>query len=207
MSADRGIKSPSLNDRERDTHRLVADISVGGAAATGTIDIPGLACVSLAAETFTLSNFGVFVELESDLEGLLHISGLADHKVDNPEEIVKVGEDIEVKIMRVDQDERKIALSRKRVEWAEEAEDETSEASSPKAPKSDVDLKGGLGGGNSGKLIETPKPAAAPEAKAEPAPAAEAASETDAGPVPDSNAETEDEPATETEAEEKPTEE
>jgi small subunit ribosomal protein S1 len=108
-----------------------------------------------------LSNFGVFVELEQELEGLLHISELADHKVENPEEIVKVGEDIEVKIMRVDQDERKIALSRKRVEWAEEVEDEMSDGS--KAAKSDTDLKGGLGGGNSGKLIETPKPEPTPE--------------------------------------------
>jgi RNA polymerase primary sigma factor len=56
--------------------------------------------------------------LEDGLEGLLHISELADHKVENPEEVVKVGEEIEVKILRVDTDERKIGLSRKRVEWA-----------------------------------------------------------------------------------------
>ncbi|MCG8583749.1 MAG: 30S ribosomal protein S1 [Pirellulales bacterium] len=109
-----------------------------------------------------LSNFGVFVELESELEGLLHISELADHKVENPEEVVKVGEEIEVKIMRVDQDERKIALSRKRVEWAEEVEEEVPESSAPKPAKSDAELKGGLGGGNSGQLIETPSAEATP---------------------------------------------
>ncbi len=38
-----------------------------------------------------ITNFGVFVGLEDGLEGLLHISELADHKVENPEEIVKVG--------------------------------------------------------------------------------------------------------------------
>ena len=65
-----------------------------------------------------LTNFGVFVGLENGLEGLLHISELADHKVENPEEIVNVGDEIEVKILRVDADERKIGLSRKRVEWA-----------------------------------------------------------------------------------------
>ena len=54
------------------------------------------------------------------LEGLLHISELADHKVENPEDVVKVGDEIEVKILRVDTDERKIGLSRKRVEWAED---------------------------------------------------------------------------------------
>src|SRR4029079_2842724 len=65
-----------------------------------------------------LTNFGVFVELEPGLEGLLHISELADHKVDSPEEVVKVGDEIEVKILRVDRGERKIGLSRKKAQWS-----------------------------------------------------------------------------------------
>ena len=75
-----------------------------------------------------ITNFGVFVGLEDGLEGLLHISELADHKVENPEDVVKVGEEIEVKILRVDADERKIGLSRKRVEWGEEEEKAEEEA-------------------------------------------------------------------------------
>ena len=70
----------------------------------------------------------MFVGLENGLEGLLHISELADHKVENPEDVVKVGEEIEVKILRVDADERKIGLSRKRVEWAEEDRGRAAEA-------------------------------------------------------------------------------
>jgi small subunit ribosomal protein S1 len=58
-----------------------------------------------------LTNFGVFVELADDLEGLLHISELAEHKVKNPEEVVKVGDLISVRILRVDPGERKIGLS------------------------------------------------------------------------------------------------
>jgi len=46
-----------------------------------------------------LTNFGVFVELEEGLEGLLHISELADKKVDSPEEVVKVGDEVEGKIL------------------------------------------------------------------------------------------------------------
>jgi len=65
-----------------------------------------------------LTNFGVFVELEDELEGLLHVSELADHKVDSPQDVVKVGEEIEVKILRVDTEERKIGLSLKRAQWA-----------------------------------------------------------------------------------------
>ncbi|MBC7834634.1 MAG: 30S ribosomal protein S1 [Phycisphaerales bacterium] len=66
-----------------------------------------------------ITNFGVFVELESDLEGLLHISELADHKVENPQDVVKPGEEVDVKILRVDTDERKIGLSLKRAQWGD----------------------------------------------------------------------------------------
>jgi small subunit ribosomal protein S1 len=104
-----------------------------------------------------LTNFGVFVGLEDGLEGLLHISELADHKVENPEDVVKVGDKIEVKILRVDTDERKIGLSRKRVEWAEQEGQGDGEqgagGGSPKTPPSTPpsELKGGVG--KSGPLI------------------------------------------------------
>jgi small subunit ribosomal protein S1 len=111
-----------------------------------------------------ITNFGVFVGLENGLEGLLHISELADHKVENPEDVVKVGQEIEVKILRVDSDERKIGLSRKRVEWAEEAE--ATEKAPEKTDKTEKpgrstipahELKGGVGGG-SGPLIQPIRP-------------------------------------------------
>ena len=85
-----------------------------------------------------ITNFGVFVELEPDLEGLLHVSELADHKVEDPHDEVKVGAEIEVKILRVDPQERKIGLSKKRAEWA--TEEGGSRASKPKA------RRGGLHG-------------------------------------------------------------
>jgi small subunit ribosomal protein S1 len=100
-----------------------------------------------------ITNFGVFVGLENGLEGLLHISELADHKVENAEEIVKVGDEIEVKILRVDAGERKIGLSRKRVDWAEQdkADGQGGSSSGPSTPP--ADLKGGVGG-DSGPLIK-----------------------------------------------------
>ncbi len=67
-----------------------------------------------------IANFGVFVELESGLEGLLHVSEIADQKIEKPEDVLKVGQDVEVKILRVDTDERKIGLSLKRAQWAQE---------------------------------------------------------------------------------------
>ena len=89
-----------------------------------------------------ITNFGVFVELEDDLEGLLHISELADHKVDNPQDVVKPGQELEVKILRVDIEDRKIGLSLKRAQWTsdvEEAQTSTRQSSAP--------LGGGLGDG------------------------------------------------------------
>jgi small subunit ribosomal protein S1 len=114
-------------------------------------DIPGrYQPGQLVTGTITkITNFGVFVGLEDGLEGLLHISELADHKVENPEDIVKVGEQIEVKVLRVDADERKIGLSRKRVEWAEE-EGGGEDGSTPGDGSSNgpsAELKGGVGSG------------------------------------------------------------
>jgi small subunit ribosomal protein S1 len=91
-----------------------------------------------------LTNFGAFVELEPDLEGLLHISELADHKIDKPQDVVKVGDEVEVKILKVDTDARKIGLSLRRVQWA--AEEQAAESEKRRAPEgpervlSDADL-------------------------------------------------------------------
>ncbi len=105
-----------------------------------------------------ITNFGVFVGLEDGLEGLLHISELADHKVENPQEVVNVGDEIEVKILRVDTEERKIGLSRKRVDWAEEdaaADTNGASAATGGASRDPVELKGGVGG-ESGPLFKAP---------------------------------------------------
>jgi len=58
-----------------------------------------------------ITNFGVFVQLNDDLEGLLHISELADEKVAKPEEVVKVGQAIKVRVIKLDPKERKIGLT------------------------------------------------------------------------------------------------
>jgi len=95
-----------------------------------------------------LTNFGVFVELEPDLEGLLHISELADHKVDNPSDVVQTNQEIEVKILRVDPDSRKIGLSLRRVRWA--AEDA--------ADKGKQKRRGGLDGPLAPESAVVPRP-------------------------------------------------
>ncbi|MGK2858290.1 MAG: 30S ribosomal protein S1 [Thermoanaerobaculia bacterium] len=58
-----------------------------------------------------ITNFGAFVKLEEDLEGLLHISELSDTKITNVEDVLKPGMKVEVRVIRVDTEERKIGLS------------------------------------------------------------------------------------------------
>jgi small subunit ribosomal protein S1 len=92
-----------------------------------------------------LTNFGVFVELEPHLEGLLHISELSEQKIENPEQIVKVGDAIEVRILRVDTGDRKIGLSRKLSGPLPEPEG-TDKSGGAGAPREE--LKGGTGSGS-----------------------------------------------------------
>ncbi len=103
-----------------------------------------------------LTNFGVFVELEPGLEGLLHISELAEEKVESPEDIVKVGDAIEVKVLRVDAADRKIGLSRRRLdEEGDEGEGGGGQAEKqPPPPKRD--LRGGTGSGGA-PIISVPE--------------------------------------------------
>jgi small subunit ribosomal protein S1 len=106
-----------------------------------------------------LTNFGVFVELEPGLEGLLHISELADEKVESPEEVVKVGDEIEVKVLRVDPADRKIGLSRKRIgeEGVPEEAELPPDSDEPASEKSSKrELRGGTGG-SGGQLFTMPE--------------------------------------------------
>ncbi len=93
-----------------------------------------------------ITNFGVFVELEEGLEGLLHISELSDEKVDTPQDVVKPDDEVDVKILRVDTTERKIGLSLKRAQLGDDAADDQAAAKEPPAPiKGGFDEHGALG--------------------------------------------------------------
>lgn len=59
-----------------------------------------------------LMDFGAFVELEPGLEGLVHVSQLATHRVNSPRDVVKAGEELSVRVQSVDPNARRISLSR-----------------------------------------------------------------------------------------------
>jgi len=104
--------------------------------------------------------FGAFVEVVPGVEGLVHISELAAHHVENPREIVQQGETVRAKIIEMDAERRRLSLSLKRVEEGESARPGIGEDATP-----DLGLS---------EEVFTEQPAAEAEAAAEAAPAAEA---------------------------------
>src|SRR5690242_12647567 len=109
--------------------------------------------------------FGAFVEIVPGVEGLVHISELAQHHVESPAEVVRPGDELKVKILEVDDSRRRLSLSVKRVEGQElptrePADDVVIEDAEP--PEG---------------VEAAPDAEAAPEAEA--APAAEAAPEAE----------------------------
>ncbi len=63
-----------------------------------------------------LVSFGAFVEIEEGVEGLIHISELAQHHVEDPSEVLRNGMEVNVKIIEIDPDRRRLSLSLKRLE-------------------------------------------------------------------------------------------
>ncbi|HKO59591.1 MAG TPA: 30S ribosomal protein S1 [Pyrinomonadaceae bacterium] len=61
------------------------------------------------------ANFGAFVELDDNLEGLCHISELSEERVEKPEDVVQLGQEMEFKILRIDSESKKIGLSHRAV--------------------------------------------------------------------------------------------
>jgi small subunit ribosomal protein S1 len=124
--------------------------------------------------------FGAFVEILPGVEGLVHISELAQHHVENPREVVSQGDEVKAKIIEVDGERRRLSLSLKRVEGGgvqERADESEAVEGTP-----NLDLSEEVFPEASAAEAEI-----APEAdatlEAEPAPEEEAVPEAEAAPV------------------------
>lgn len=87
-----------------------------------------------------ITQFGVFIKLEDEISGLIHLSELAHEQVKDPQKFVKLGEDLEAKVIAVDPDDHRIGLSLKALKeppMTNESEDdaESSEEKKKKAKK------------------------------------------------------------------------
>lgn len=60
-----------------------------------------------------ITSFGVFAQLEDDIEGLIHISELAEQRIEKPEDVVSVAQELDLKVIHLDPTERRIGLSLK----------------------------------------------------------------------------------------------
>jgi len=137
--------------------------------------------------------FGAFVEILDGVEGLVHISELAHHHVENPREVVDSGQEVRVKILEIDSERRRLSLSVKRVEGQElplrtlgdtPPEQHVSEGDFDDAPEyglSDDVFAGDAG--NAAEYADAPAAEAAPDAPSAPdAAAAPAAPDAEAAP-------------------------
>jgi small subunit ribosomal protein S1 len=141
--------------------------------------------------------FGAFVEILPGVEGLVHISELAQHHVENPREIVSQGDQVNVRILEVDAERRRLSLSLKRVEDGMPVQPKPGEEGEPPA----------LGLSDEVFADEVPAaetleaPAEEPAAEAEPTVEAEPAAEPAAAEEPAAEPVAEEEPVAEAEPE------
>ena len=160
-------------------------------------------------------SFGAFVEILDGVEGLVHISELADHHVENPSEVVELGSILNVKILEIDEERRRLSLSIKRVEGQnmllkdlgaaiEAASDPSEEEGGPDLEQSEEVFTSEAGDeSGSAEVPEdaTGEPAAdaagEAEAEAPEEPAVEAAEEPEAEAAGEPEVETVEEPAVE----------
>ena len=99
-----------------------------------------------------LMEFGAFVELEPGIEGLIHITELSPTRVRRVADIVQAGQEVEVRILKVEPELKRIALSLlpakgKEAAPADDDDDDEEDDETPAAPKPErkIPLKGGLG--------------------------------------------------------------
>jgi small subunit ribosomal protein S1 len=137
--------------------------------------------------------FGAFAEIVSGVEGLIHISELAEHHVENPREVVQQGQDVSVKIVEIDPERRRLSLSLRRVEPDEPVKHIEMGAPGPAAEPAVPDL-----GLSEEVFADTP---AEPEPESEPEAPAEAEADVEGEPEAAAEAEAEPEAAAEAEAE------
>jgi small subunit ribosomal protein S1 len=140
------------------------------------------------------ANFGAFVELDDNLEGLCHISELSEDRVEKPEDVVQLGQEMEFKILRVDAENKKIGLSARAMGKDEPIVD--AKVYSSQAGSGMASL-GELADFGLGKSEPETKPEPEPEAKSEPAPEVKVEPEPEGQSEPEATSEPEPEPVSE----------
>ncbi len=85
-----------------------------------------------------IASFGAFIQLEDDIDGLVHISQLSEDHVAKVKDVIKVGDEVEARVIKVDKVERRIGLSIKAADYSEEQLKKESAAFDALRPSSDL---------------------------------------------------------------------
>lgn len=85
-----------------------------------------------------IASFGAFVNLQDDIDGLIHISQLSEDHVEKVKDVLKVGDDVEARVIKVDKVERRIGLSVKAVEYSAEQLQKESQSFETLKPSSEM---------------------------------------------------------------------
>ena len=85
-----------------------------------------------------IASFGAFVELEDDIDGLVHISQLSEDHVARVKDVINVGDEVEARVIKVDKVERRIGLSVKAVNYNEDQVKRESQAFESLRPTTDL---------------------------------------------------------------------
>jgi small subunit ribosomal protein S1 len=85
-----------------------------------------------------LTNFGAFIQLQDDIDGLVHISQISEDRVDKVKDVLKVGQEVEARVIKVDKADRRIGLSIKAANYSEEALRKEAEALDTLRPGEDM---------------------------------------------------------------------
>ena len=85
-----------------------------------------------------IASFGAFVTLQDDIDGLIHISQLSEDHVERVKDVLKVGDDVEARVIKVDKVERRIGLSIKAVSYSEDELKKESQSFETLKPSSEM---------------------------------------------------------------------
>ena len=75
-----------------------------------------------------IANFGAFIELPGDIDGLVHISQISEDRVEKVKDVLKPGQEVEARVIKIDKTERRLGLSIKATNYSEEALRKESES-------------------------------------------------------------------------------
>ncbi|MFO0908929.1 MAG: S1 RNA-binding domain-containing protein [Isosphaeraceae bacterium] len=134
---------------DRETKKLSLGLKQLTASPWDTIEDKYSRGMTVPGKVTKVMDFGAFVELEPGIEGLVHISELSPNRVRRVADIVKAGQDVEARILKIEVDAKKISLSLRPAPTAPapapEVEEEEDDTPPPPKPVRKVPLKGGLG--------------------------------------------------------------